>query len=78
MEFDPSILDNDELLDRVAAHNEAQNGQGPAGITFLMPQVMRQQEIVGNAHVTVGHARNSRQQLATHTTVGDTHDDGSR
>ena len=42
VEFDPSILDNDELLDRVAAHNEAQNGQGPAGITFLMPQVMRQ------------------------------------
>ena len=42
VEFDPSILDNVELLNMVGDSNEAQNGQGPSGRTFLMPQVMRQ------------------------------------
>ena len=42
VEFDRSLINNAELLDRVGDSNEAQNGQGPSGRTFLMPQVMRQ------------------------------------
>ena len=41
-EFDPSLVDNVELLNRVGDSNEAQNERGPSGRTFLMPQVMRQ------------------------------------
>lgn len=46
VEFDPSLLLNTDLLDRVATHNEAQNGVGPEGRTFLVPQVMRRATIV--------------------------------
>ena len=42
VEFDPSLVDNVELLNRVGDSNEAQNERGPSGRTFLMPQVMRQ------------------------------------
>ena len=42
VEFDRSLINNAELLDWVGDSNEAQNGQGPSGRTFLMLQVMRQ------------------------------------
>lgn len=41
VEFDASLLDNDELLDRVASANAATNGRrGPRGKTYMLSQVI--------------------------------------